>query len=83
MGYPIVSFHLIPFWPLGVKVWDGPPAHWGAAAEEPAIIARMQEVYHDYPRALRLGKRASDRMLNNYTWRQAAEKFIEICRRYA
>jgi len=43
----------------------------------------MQEVYHDYPRALRLGKRASDRMLNNYTWRQAAEKFIEICRRYA
>jgi hypothetical protein len=43
----------------------------------------MEEVYHNYPEALRRGKRASERMHIQYTWAQAAEKFIAICERYA
>ena len=80
-GFPITDFEMIPFWREGQKVGDGPPAHFGAAAKEEAIIANMKAIVSDYPAALERGRRASERMHGQYTWRQAAERFVEICRR--
>jgi glycosyltransferase involved in cell wall biosynthesis len=81
-GYPIRDFKMIPYWRFGEPAGVGEPAYWGAAAEESAIIARMEEVVGNYSEALRRGRAASERMHSQYTWRQAAERFIEICSAY-
>ena len=39
----------------------------------------MFKVYNNYSEALDRGKRASERMHTQYSWKQAAERFIEIC----
>jgi hypothetical protein len=36
----------------------------------------------DYPRALALGKRASERMHKSFRWKDAAQEFIKICEKY-
>jgi glycosyltransferase involved in cell wall biosynthesis len=43
-----------------------------------ALIRAMAHVYANYPEALAKGKAASERMRERYTWRQAAERFVEI-----
>jgi hypothetical protein len=42
----------------------------------------MEQIYHSYDHALGRGRRASERMHSQYTWAQAAEKFIKICEKY-
>lgn len=82
-GFPITDFKMIPFWKLGEPAGVGEPVNYGAAAEESAIIARMQEIVQDYPAALARGKAASERMHTSYKWSDAAARFIQICERFA
>lgn len=79
IGYPITDFEMIPFWKVGRQTRVGEPDYFGAAAKEQAIIERMKELYHNYNRALELGKAASRRMHSRFTWTQAAERFLQIC----
>lgn len=77
IGFPVTDFRMAPFCtPSKEDVICG----WGARAREEAVIARMEEIYHDYPAALERGRLASMRMHSKFTWAQAAERFIEICR---
>jgi glycosyltransferase involved in cell wall biosynthesis len=46
---------------------------------DPSLFGRMRYIYHHYDEALARGRAASARMHSRYTWRQAAERFIEIC----
>jgi len=50
----------------------------GGIVDPRDIIGAMQEIYDDYPRALELGKAASERMHSRYTWRHAAQRLIKI-----
>jgi len=50
----------------------------GGIVDPQDIIGAMQEIYDDYPRALELGKAASERMHSRYTWRHAAQRLIKI-----
>jgi glycosyltransferase involved in cell wall biosynthesis len=82
-AYPLTALDQVPYWPLGKRAGDGPALNFGLWPRGTDIIRAMEEVYHNYPEALRRGKRASERMHIQYTWAQAAEKFIAICERYA
>jgi glycosyltransferase involved in cell wall biosynthesis len=77
MGFPISQFRMVRF---EQQAEIGEPC-FGAAASEAAIIEAMEEIVRDYPRALALGRRASERMHSQYTWEQSATRFIEICER--
>ena len=74
-GFPITDFEMIPFFRYGK------PYAVGAAAKEDAIIGALEQIIADYPAALALGRRASERMRSCYTWSKAAEKFLSICER--
>jgi len=52
-------------------------------ADAPHLARRMAQVYSDYDEALRRGRRASERIRNDFTWAQSAQKFIAIIDRYA
>ena len=82
IGFPITDFKMIPFWRDGRGVGVGDPDYFGAAATETAIIQRMEQVYHGYDRALKLGKKASERMHARFKWSDAASAFINICEKY-
>ena len=58
---------------------DGKP--W-AKTDGKEIIRRCEQIMADYPRALELGKRASERMHREYKWSDSAARFIEICKEY-
>jgi len=73
IGYPITDYEMIPFYRNDERY------ALGAMPSADAILARMEEIYRDYPAALERGRAASERMRTRFTWRQAAEKFIEIC----
>ncbi|MBE3063945.1 MAG: glycosyltransferase [Spirochaetes bacterium] len=72
IGFPITEFKPFVF-------RQDMPEYFGLAAEEPAIIAAMEEIVRDYPAALERGRKASERMHSRFTWAQAASKFIAIC----
>jgi glycosyltransferase involved in cell wall biosynthesis len=80
IGYPIKEFQFIK---IGRTDDDGRPLNnlvsQGALVDPVSIILRLEAIYHDYETALALGLAASERMHSRYTWRQAAEHFIEIC----
>jgi glycosyltransferase involved in cell wall biosynthesis len=46
------------------------------------LADKMRYVHDNYAEALERGKMASERMHNQYTWDQAAQRFIEILRQY-
>ena len=55
-----------------------------ASAANPDIrhlLRRMVQVYHDYPRALEMGKRASNHV-RKFTWEEAARRFAEIIEKH-
>lgn len=83
-GFPITDFTMEPFWrpENAAKFGIGEPDYYGARASEASIVRKMQAIYRDYPAALAKGKKASERMHGQFTWRQAAEKFIAICEKY-
>lgn len=59
------------------------PYHRGlvAKADIMHIVRRMEQIYHDYPRALRLGKKGAEHIAKNFTWDKAGERFMEILER--
>lgn len=80
-GYPITEFRKSPMWSAKDNLDRDPPRAWGMEANPDAIIARMEDILGNYDEALARGKRASERMHSRYTWRQSAQRFIEICER--
>ncbi|MBW8003296.1 MAG: glycosyltransferase family 4 protein [Planctomycetes bacterium] len=76
VGFPITKFRMIRL------KFDGGFESFGVDPDEKQIIQRMEQIYHGYDRALKLGKKASERMHALYTWKQAAARFIEICEKY-
>lgn len=56
------------------------PYHRGmvAKADIRHIVRRMEQIYHDYPEALRRGKRGAEYIAKNFTWDKAGERFMEI-----
>jgi len=83
IGFPLTEFRMSPMrWRCPQ---DDPGANekiaYGAEVSIPHFIQRMEELYHNYPAALALGKAASERMHSRYTWAHAARKFVEICER--
>jgi glycosyltransferase involved in cell wall biosynthesis len=81
IGYPVTNFEMSPFWRSREEAFRPgvEPVGYGAKANEYSIIERMEGIYYSYPEALRRGRAASKRMHSRFTWRQAAERFIEIC----
>jgi glycosyltransferase involved in cell wall biosynthesis len=65
----------------------------GAATTEPAIPARIAQadvgdlaatmagVWRDYPRALKIGRRASARIQSEFTWHRTGTTLVDIVRR--
>ena len=82
IGFPLTNFKMIPYWREGREVGVGEPDYYGAAATDESIIQRMEQIYHDYNRALKIGKKASERMHACFRWSDAALKFIKICEKY-
>ena len=84
VGIPVPRFTMAPLWGKdGDGGWRTPgigePSYSGALVDEPSLVLAMLKAYMAYPEALARGRRASERMHSQYTWRQAAEKFIRIC----
>jgi glycosyltransferase involved in cell wall biosynthesis len=89
IGFPLTSFYQVPFWreergiTAEASVAAGiPPDYYGSAPEEGAIIAALEEVYHGYDEALARGRRASEKMRQEFTWEIAARKFLSVAERY-
>jgi glycosyltransferase involved in cell wall biosynthesis len=49
---------------------------WAVSANPDRLARRMVQVFSDYDEALRRGKRAADRVREELTWAQSAQKFI-------
>jgi len=80
-GFPIEPSEMEPFWLRGEE-GTKPATGYGARADRHAFVAAMRSVVDHYPEALDRGRLASERMHSQYTWAQAAEKFLAICERY-
>ena len=74
VGFPITKYRMMP----------SPDPAFGNYADISldALIERMEHVYSNYGRALELGRRASERMRNEYTWTLAGEKLLAVLRRF-
>jgi len=64
-GFPL-DFDLVPV-DYGVTTT-------GAKARVDSIVEQMERVMSDYPAAVRIGKRASRRMKNGFTWKDTGRK---------
>ena len=83
IGFPITEFKLSAMRCSREEPGANPKLCYGAEVSTLSLIEKMEELYHDYDRALARGKAASERMHSRYTWAQAATRFIEICERAA
>jgi glycosyltransferase involved in cell wall biosynthesis len=54
----------------------------GYAPDTQSMLDRMFEVIRNYPKALKKGRAASVRILNDFTWDRSAQRLNEILRRY-
>jgi glycosyltransferase involved in cell wall biosynthesis len=80
IGYPVKEIDPAPFWGRQQEVGDmAKVTAYGGAVRSQALIRRMGEIYANYPEALERGRRAAARMRERYTWRQAGERFVNIC----
>lgn len=80
-GYPVSDLYSLPFYKNDEDAQTKKkPIAYGLAVKGAALVARMEEIYNNYPEALRRGRLASERMHTRYTWKQAAARFIEICK---
>jgi glycosyltransferase involved in cell wall biosynthesis len=82
-GYPL-RFKMSPMKATALQP-DGTqkPYHTGmvAKADIRHIVRRMEQIYHGYDRALRLGKKGAEHIAKNFTWDKAGERFMEILER--
>jgi len=79
IGYPITDFKMSMLFPAEIDEFTNHKPMRGAEADPETLIGKINEIIGNYPKALRRGRLASERMRSHYTWRQAAEKFIAIC----
>jgi glycosyltransferase involved in cell wall biosynthesis len=54
----------------------------GFAPDAQSMLDRMFEVMRDYKKALKKGRAASHRILQDFTWDRSAQRMHEILRRY-
>ena len=82
IGYPVKKFSMLPLWDVNKnkEITKGmKPEAYAVKPDEMKIIHKMNRIYHNYEEALERGRKASERMHTQFTWEQAAERFIEIC----
>ncbi len=72
IGFPIKKITMTP-----IEFADGGRST-GTLPDITEIKKRMRHIYDNYPEALKRGKKASDRMHNQFTWDHAAQRFVEI-----
>lgn len=85
IGYPLNKYW---FNPLDVilkvdKKGNVIKHHTAVVPDPKEILHHMMRIYENYPLALEKGRRASERMHGQYTWAQAAARFVEICEKFA
>lgn len=54
---------------------------YGAIADGPPIVRRLEQIYHGYDAALARGKRAADRIHAQFKWSDCADEFMGIVKR--
>lgn len=80
-GYPIREFNLVRTWlKMDPTQGRGKPSTYQADISIPALMSSMEDIYYNYPEALRRGRAASEHMHSQYTWAHAAARFLEICK---
>ena len=62
--------------------FQGKEKAFAAQTDVNEIAENMEYIYHNYDEALRRGKIASDHLHNNYSWKQAAEKMVDVLLKY-
>jgi 6-pyruvoyl-tetrahydropterin synthase len=56
---------------------------YGAIADFGELVAREEQIYADYDRALMLGRKASERMHARFKWSDCAARFVQICEKWS
>lgn len=80
-GYPL-KYSMRPMQTTAMQP-DGtqkPSYHRGlvAKADIRHVVRRMEQVYHDYERALERGRKGAEHIARHFTWDLAGERFMEI-----
>ena len=90
VGYPLNKWRFGPLKMMNAKKGEDGQVRvfaehdsYGAIADFGELVAREEQIYADYDRALALGKKASERMHARFKWSDCAERFVQICEKWS